>query len=102
LACVLNSAESSAKRASWTSVKVEKLGVYILKSVAKRTAVKKGQKSFIYTNAIPEVYEAPHHAEHSQTPFQRSTTAYRLKTLPPVQALYVLLPLRVGDLSSVH
>jgi hypothetical protein len=108
LTCVLNSAESSAKKASWTSVKVGKSEVHKLKSVGERTApcgtpggtphsadlssatvtynfrsVKKDQM------CIPEVYEATHHATHNRTPFQRPTTES------------ILSRLRVGDLSSV-
>jgi hypothetical protein len=36
--CTMNSAESSAKKASWTSVKVGNSEVNILKSVGERTA----------------------------------------------------------------
>jgi hypothetical protein len=125
---VENTACVFAKRASWTTVKVEKLEVNILKSVEERTvscgtpevsphsadyspatvtynfqAVKKDHMSLRNTigKLYPVVYEAKNHATHSQTPFQRPATAYQSKVLSPVQTLYVLSPLNLGDLSSV-
>jgi hypothetical protein len=93
LACVLNSAESLAKRASWTSVNVGKSEAHKLKSVGERTAAcgtpegtphsaDLSSETVTYNfrsvqedqMSIPEVYDATYHATHNRTPFQRSTT----------------------------